>query len=60
KYNNKELPIVGLTADAFLERHEQFVESGMNSVLTKPFTQQQLDDVLDLYRNRLSEEKAAS
>lgn len=36
------LPIVGLTAEAFSERHELFRDAGMNDVLTKPFTEQQL------------------
>jgi len=43
-YNN--LPIVGLTADAFSERHALFLDIGMNDVLTKPFTESQLEDIL--------------
>jgi len=42
----ENLPIVGLTAEAFAERHAQFLEAGMNDVLTKPFTEPQLADVL--------------
>lgn len=41
-----QIPIIGLTAEAFQERHTHFIESGMNAVLTKPFTKQQLADVL--------------
>ncbi len=36
------LPIVGLTAEAFSERHDLFRDAGMNDVLTKPFTEEQL------------------
>jgi len=53
----KNLPIVGLTAEAFTERHAQFREAGMNDVLTKPFTEQQLADTLAI--NRLVERRAA-
>lgn len=42
----KTIPIVGLTAEAFADRHIQFVEAGMVDVLTKPFTEQQLADTL--------------
>ncbi|MEH6403627.1 MAG: ATP-binding protein, partial [Sneathiella sp.] len=40
------LPIIGLTADAFSERHEIFMDIGMIDVLTKPFTEKQLEDIL--------------
>ncbi|MEH6405550.1 MAG: ATP-binding protein [Sneathiella sp.] len=40
------LPIIGLTAEAFAERHVLFRDAGMNDVLTKPFTEQQLSDAL--------------
>jgi len=46
----KQLPIVGLTAEAFTERHVLFREAGMNGVLTKPFTEQQLADALQNHR----------
>lgn len=46
----KELPIVGLTAEAFAERHVLFRKAGMNGVLTKPFTEQQLADTLATHR----------
>ncbi len=59
-YDKETLPIIGLTADAFVERHEQFEKAGMNSVLTKPFTELQLNEMLDIYRNPASEEKAVS
>ncbi len=40
--HGKDIPILGLTAEAFSDRHKLFMEAGMNSVLTKPFTEQQL------------------
>lgn len=43
------LPIIGLTAEAFFERHTQFKEAGMNDVLTKPFTERQLAEILHQY-----------
>ncbi len=46
----KSLPIVGLTAEAFAERHALFLKAGMNGVLTKPFTERQLADTLAKYR----------
>ena len=36
------LPIIGLTAEAFVERHQEFRRAGMADVLTKPFTEEQL------------------
>nr|WP_246202056.1 ATP-binding protein [Sneathiella aquimaris] len=44
------IPIVGLTAEAFAERHALFREIGMDGVLTKPFTEKQLNDIIS--RNR--------
>ncbi|NQV99488.1 MAG: PAS domain S-box protein [Rhodospirillales bacterium] len=46
----KTVPIVGLTAEAFAERHALFMEAGMNGVLTKPFTEQQLFETLAIHR----------
>ncbi len=45
-----KVPIVGLTAEAFAERHVMFMEAGMDGVLTKPFTEQQLAETLAAYR----------
>ncbi|NQV98755.1 MAG: response regulator [Rhodospirillales bacterium] len=42
----KNVPIIGLTAEAFADRHAQFIEAGMVDVLTKPFTEQQLAGTL--------------
>ncbi len=44
-----DLPIIGLTAEAFSERHALFRQAGMNDVLTKPFTEQQLAKILTKY-----------
>jgi len=43
---DKELSIVGLTAEAFTERHKEFIDIGMNDVLTKPFTEEQLVNII--------------
>lgn len=52
----RSIPIVGLTAEAFAERHVVFMAAGMNDVLTKPFTAQQLADTLAA--NRLIERRS--
>ncbi|MEP3116096.1 ATP-binding protein [Nisaea sp.] len=46
---NNDIPIIGLTAEAFVERHAEFREAGMNEVLTKPFTEDQLFKVLSQF-----------
>ncbi|MCZ4279621.1 response regulator [Kiloniella laminariae] len=38
----KHLPIIGLTAEAFTSRHEVFRLAGMDDIMTKPFTEEQL------------------
>ncbi len=43
------LPIIGLTAEAFAERHAGFIAAGMDYVLTKPFTEEQLDAVISRF-----------
>lgn len=45
----KTVPIIGLTAEAFSDRHENFMEIGMTDVLTKPFTNDQLQEKLQRY-----------
>ncbi len=52
----KGLPIIGLTAEAFAERHVAFIEAGMVDVLTKPFTEQQLSRVLAIYGKKKTDE----
>ena len=39
-------PIIGLTAEAFKERHDTFIEAGMNNVVTKPVTIEALKESL--------------
>ncbi|MEH6631837.1 MAG: ATP-binding protein [Halopseudomonas aestusnigri] len=43
------LPIIGLTAEAFSDRHAEFKEAGMNDILTKPYTEKQLIATLKKY-----------
>lgn len=50
----KTLPIIGLTAEAFAERHVHFIEAGMMDVLTKPYTEQQLINALAFYGKKNS------
>ena len=40
------IPIIGLTAEAFSERHAHFRNIGMTDVLAKPFTEQQLKGII--------------
>ncbi len=42
----RNLPIIGLTADAFAEQHAAYLEAGMIDILTKPFTKEQLANTL--------------
>ncbi len=42
----REVPIIGVTADAFAERHAIFIEAGIDAVLTKPYIEDQLLAVL--------------
>ncbi|WP_338519192.1 response regulator [Alteromonas gracilis] len=36
--DNAMVPIIGLTAEAFKERHKLFKEAGMDNIVTKPVT----------------------
>lgn len=45
----KNLPIIGLTADAFVDHHQEFRKAGMATVLTKPYTEVQLANTLAAY-----------
>lgn len=42
----RRIPIIGLTAEAFADRHAEFRNAGMSDVLTKPFTEQQMENTL--------------
>jgi PAS domain S-box-containing protein len=57
--NGMDIPIIGLTAEAFSERHQHFKEIGMDTVLTKPFTEHQLADVLRKFGHRTSSAKSS-
>jgi two-component system sensor histidine kinase/response regulator len=37
-----KVPIIGLTADAFVNQHKALREAGMNTIVTKPFTDDEL------------------
>ena len=47
--DGKHIPIIGLTAEAFSDRHVVFKEAGMNEVMTKPFTEAALLKVVSTY-----------
>ena len=40
------VPVIALTADAEADQHRHFIESGMASVLTKPFSLERLNRIL--------------
>nr|WP_222591868.1 response regulator [Paenibacillus xylanexedens] len=40
------LPVIALTANSMKKDHKEYIEAGMNAVLTKPIDEQQLQDVL--------------
>ncbi len=42
----KSIPIIGLTAEAFTDRHEIFREAGMDDVMTKPFKEEKLKSLI--------------
>jgi CheY-like chemotaxis protein len=46
-----DIPIIGLTADAFEESHKELRLSGMNEVLTKPLEEKVLSECLSRYSN---------
>jgi CheY-like chemotaxis protein len=43
------IPIIALTADAFEDDYQKFIESGMNDCLTKPLDQKKLIAMLIKY-----------
>lgn len=49
---NAETPILALTANTALSVRRQLLASGMNDVVTKPFTPNQLSSVLEKYLSR--------
>ncbi len=57
--NQPNIPIIGLTAEAFKERHAHFKEIGMNDVLSKPFTKQQLKGTIIKYMGTINQQRKA-
>jgi len=47
--NYNELPIVALTANVLASDHEQYIQQGMNSVVTKPISVDQLQHIINSY-----------
>lgn len=47
KYN--ELPIIALTANVLVSDHEQYLQMGMNAVVTKPISMEQLKQIIYSY-----------
>lgn len=45
----KEIPIIGLTADAFEDNHEKYRSAGMDKVLTKPIKIAQIQETVQHY-----------
>ncbi len=45
-----DLPVLGLTANAYLEDRQQCLEAGMSDVLTKPIERRQLIEAIALWR----------
>jgi len=41
-----KIPVIGLTAEAFKERHVSFKEAGMDDIVTKPVTVEALQESL--------------
>ncbi|MCG8492122.1 MAG: ATP-binding protein, partial [Sneathiellales bacterium] len=52
-----DMPIVGLTADAFKDSKEKFKKAGMVDVLTKPFTEDQMQEKLAQYIPEMEEQE---
>jgi len=45
----QNIPVIGLTADAFTENRQKFLDAGMDDVLTKPFKGDQIVNILEQY-----------
>ncbi|MDX1737232.1 MAG: ATP-binding protein, partial [Alphaproteobacteria bacterium] len=60
QYAKSELPIIGLTAEAFKDRHEEFLATGMDAVITKPFTENEIKNILIKYLTRRFEKATKS
>ena len=49
-----DLPIIALTANSWHEDHERFLAAGMNAVMTKPVSEEQLDSILEKWKGMKS------
>ncbi|WP_420547930.1 ATP-binding protein [Curvivirga sp.] len=52
QYSKDELPIIALTAEAFQERHLEFLNAGMNDVLTKPVSEAKLVECIHQFLDK--------
>lgn len=52
--SQKRLPIIALTAYGGKDDRRDFIEAGVNDVIVKPVTVQQLDQILQKFCNRTS------
>jgi len=50
--NCKDIPIIAVTAEAFEDRHKIINNSGIEDIVTKPFTPPQLLQIIEKYCNR--------
>ncbi|MEK7390973.1 MAG: ATP-binding protein, partial [Fibrobacterota bacterium] len=49
KYSPQEIAIIGVSASAFHEERNRFMESGLNAFLAKPFLEKDLVDLLAIF-----------
>ncbi|MEK4251625.1 response regulator [Paenibacillus sp. FSL W7-1287] len=54
----RELPIVAVTANVLASDHEQYVLQGMNAVITKPITLQQLEQIIQQYTQKQASQQS--
>lgn len=54
--NNSKIPIIALTASTFLSVKKQALKAGMTDFLSKPFTPDQLHEIIDKYLNSTESE----
>ncbi|WP_169569340.1 ATP-binding protein [Sneathiella limimaris] len=57
RFDSEDLPIIGVTAEAFTDRHAYMKKMGMNDVLTKPFTKPQLQKLVTKYHVQLEKHR---
>lgn len=54
------IPIIGLTAEAFQDRHQEFKSLSMVDVITKPYKEDQLLQLLSTYSARKLDRASSS